>query len=405
MQIMDGIFVVFNLIAIYLSVIWIVIYLSNKNNIFKNPFSKKLPSVTILVPAFNEEKNIEKCLKSIKNLDYPKNKLKIMVVNDGSTDKTVKIVKKFKEVKLINKKRGGKASALNYGLKFINTDLIVCMDADSFATRNYLKKAVGYFKDTKVAAVSTAVKVKKLSTISSKIQWVEYLISIVFRKLFAILDCQFVVPGAGGIYRAATIKKVGGFDSKSLTEDMEMALRLQTKGYKIENCLNGYVYTECPKGFKDLFKQRMRWYRGYLENFKKYFTLFLNPKYGNLGVFFMPMTILWIFIVVTMLLIQIGTIIYDSINGLIFWSLINYAIVWPNISLDLFTIDSLTLAMYISLITGLFLSWIGIKTGGIHNIKGRKFFYIIYFLIYPVLFSFFWLSAIILDLLRVKKRW
>ena len=402
---MDGIFLIFNLIAIYLSVIWIVIYLSNKRNLFKNPVTKKLPSVTILVPAFNEEKNIERCLKSLKNLDYPKNKFKIIVVNDGSTDRTAEIVKKFKEVKLLNKKNGGKASALNYGMKFVNTELVACMDADSFATRNYLKKVVGYFKYPKVAAVTSAIKIKKISTISSKIQWVEYLISVVFRKLFAILDCQFVVPGAGGTYRATTLKEVGKFDSESLTEDMEMALRLQTKGYKIENCLNGYVYTECPKSFKDLFKQRMRWYRGYLENFKKYFNLFLNPKHGNFGVFFMPMTILWIFIVVTMLLMQIGTFIYDSVNGLILWSLINYAIVFPNISINLFVLDSLTLAMYISLITGLFLSWVGIKTGGIEKFKGRKIFYIIYFLVYPVLFAFFWLCAIILDLLRVKKRW
>ena len=405
MQITDGIFLAFNLVAIYLSVIWIVIYLSNKKNIFKNPIVKKLPSVTVIVPAYNEEENIGKCLNAVKKLDYPKNKLKIIAVNDGSTDRTADIVKKIKGVRLINKKNGGKASAMNYGMKFIDTDLVVCMDADSFPTKNYLKKAVGYFKDPEVAAVSTAVKIKEVSTISSKIQWVEYLISVVFRKLFSILDCQFVVPGAGGIYRAATVKDVGGFDSKSLTEDMEMTLRLQTKGYKIENCLDGYVYTECPKNFKNLFKQRMRWYRGYIENFKKYFHVFLNPKYGNFGVFFMPMTIVWIFIIVTMLLIQIGTFAYDSVNGLILWSLINYAIVFPDISISLFKIDSLTLALYISLITGLFLSWIGIKTGGIDKIKGRKIFYIIYFLVYPILFAFFWLCAIILDLLKVKKRW
>ena len=402
---MDGLFLAFNLIAIYLSIIWIVVYFSNKRNIFKNPIIKKLPPVTILVPAHNEEKNIEKCLNSVKKIDYPKNKLKIIVINDGSTDRTAEIVKKFKGITLINKERGGKASALNHAMKFVDTDLIVCMDADSYPTKNYLKRAVGYFKDSKVAAVSTAIKIKKVSTISSKIQWVEYVISVVFRKLFAILECQFVVPGAGGIYRAATIREVGGFDSESLTEDMEMALRLQTKGYKIENCLNGYVYTECPKGFKDLFKQRMRWYRGYLENFKKYFTLFLNPKYGNLGVFFMPMTILWIFIITSMLLVQIGTFIYDSINGLILWSLIDYAIVFPTISISLFNIDSLTLALCISLITGLFLSWIGIRTGGINKIKGRKIFYIIYFLVYPLLFAFFWLCAIILDLFKVKKKW
>ena len=416
MQIAEIFFLAFNVVAIYLSMIWLVVYLANRKTLFKVPIAKKTPTLTFLVPAFNEEKHIEKCLKHILNLDYPKDKIKIIVINDGSTDRTVEIVKKFKKIKLINKEtRGGKAAALNYAIPFIDTDLTVCMDADSFATENYLKKIVGYFNDPNVSAVTTAIKIKDLSTIYGKIQWVEYLVSIVFRKLFAILDCQFVVPGAGGIYRSSVIKELGGFDTKSLTEDMEIALRMQSKGYKIESSLDSYVYTECPKNFKSLFKQRMRWYRGYLENFKKYFYLFLNPKYGNLGMFFMPMTVIWIGGITIMLLMQIWNLIYQTANGLVMWNLINNAFTWPKLSFDIFifNIDSLIMSVttttlvvgIISLATGLIISWVGIRSSGVERIKRRKVFYAFYFLIYPILFSFFWLCAIIMNIFRVRKRW
>jgi len=415
MQITDVFIVVFNLIAIYFSMIWLVTYISNRKKLFKSPVAKELPTVTFLVPAFNEEKNIGDCLKSIIKLDYPKDKMKIIVINDGSTDKTAEVVKRFKDVKLINKKNEGKAMALNHGIKLVDNDLIVCMDADSFANKDYLKKIVGHFNDPNISAVTSAVKVKKINTIYSKIQWVEYLVSIVFRKLFAVLDCQFVVPGAGGIYRTSVVKEIGGWDPKSLTEDMEIALRMQSRGYKIESSLDSYVYTECPKSFKALFKQRMRWYRGYIENFKKYFNMFLNPKYGNFGVFFMPATIIWIGGIIILFLIQIWNYAYQAVNSLILWSLINNAISWPKISLDMlvFNMDSLIMSVtsttivvgIISLATGLILSWIGIKSAGLEKIKHKKLLYVIYFIVYPLLFSFFWFCAIMLDLFRVRKKW
>jgi cellulose synthase/poly-beta-1,6-N-acetylglucosamine synthase-like glycosyltransferase len=397
---------VFSFVAIYLTVIWLVVYLENRKNLFRYPKNKKMPSVTFIVPAFNEERHIGKCLKSLLSLDYPNNKLKIIVVNDGSKDRTAEIAKKFAGVRIINKKNeGSKAAALNYGMKFVNTDLVACMDADSVATKDYLKKVVSHFGDERVGAVTTAIKVNKISTLASKIQWVEYLMSVVFRKLFALLDCQFVVPGPGGIYKTKVLKKVGDFETDNLTEDMEMALRLQANGYKIENCLDAYVYTACPKSFKDLFKQRMRWYRGYLENFRDYFKIFLNPKYGNFGMFFLPATIVWIFFVITLFFIQAITFVYESANSLFFWSLINYEIILPEFNFNIFKIDSVFLALTISLVVGLIMSWIGIKSGGVEKVKGRKFFYLIYMIVYPILFAFFWSCAVVLHLLGVKRKW
>ncbi len=406
MQLTDIFYLFFSMVAIYLSVVWIVVYLQNKKSLFKYAKILNFPSVTFLVPAYNEESHIGECLRSLIRLDYPKDKLKIIVINDGSKDKTREIAKKFKGVTVLDKKNeGSKAAALNYGMKFVDTELVACMDADSTPSRNYLKKVISHFNDESVGAVTSAVKIKKISTLVSKIQWVEYLMSVIFRKLFSILDCQFVVPGPGGIYRTGVLRKVGKFETENLTEDMEMALRLKVNGYKIENCLDAYVYTVCPKNFKDLFKQRMRWYRGYLENFKKYSYVFFNPKYGNFGVFFMPVTIVWIFIIIMLLLIQTSGLVIDSVRSFVYWSFINYGFTLPDFYINLFRIDSVFLALTICLFVGLLLSWIGIKTGGVEKIKGRKFFYVMYMIAYSPLFSFFWLCAVILHILGVKRKW
>jgi poly-beta-1,6-N-acetyl-D-glucosamine synthase len=405
MKILDVFYIVSSFVAVFLSIVWIIVYMENRKMLLKESKSKKTPSVTFIVPAYNEEKNIKSCIESLLNLDYPKNKVKIIVVDDGSTDRTAEIARKF-NVKVISKKNGGsKASAMNYGMKFVKTELVACMDADSTANSDYLKKVVRQFTSDKVGAVTSGVKINKVTTLASKIQWVEYLMSVITRKVFSLLDCQFVVPGPGGIYRTKVLKQLGDFETDNLTEDMEMALRLHINGYKIANSLDAYVYTVCPESFKDLFKQRMRWYRGYLENFSKYFRMFLNPKYGNFGIFFLPTTILWIAILIMIFTLNVGNFIFESARNVFFWSLVNFEFAMPKFVISIYTIDSFFMAMTIATVIGLFVGWLGIKHGGKENLKNRKFFYIFYIVAYPLMFSFFWSCALVLHLLKVKRKW
>jgi fatty acid desaturase len=129
----------------------------------------------------------------------------------------------------------------------------------------------------------------------------------------------------------------------------------------------------------------------------------------------MPATIIWIGGITILFLIQIWNYAYQAVNSLILWSFINNAISWPKISLDMlvFNMDSLIMSVtsttivvgIISLATGLILSWIGIKSAGLEKIKYKKLLYVIYFIVYPLLFSFFWFCAIMLDLFRVRKKW
>jgi cellulose synthase/poly-beta-1,6-N-acetylglucosamine synthase-like glycosyltransferase len=373
---------------------------------FYNPEPKRFPSITFLIPAHNEEKNIGKCLKSILSLNYPKNKLKVIVIDDGSSDNTAKIVKKFKEVKLIRQKQQGKAVALNNGLKHVNTELVACMDADSFPDKDFLMKMVGYMERKNVASVTPAVKVLEPKTMMQKIQWVEYLWSIFLRKLFNFFDCQYVTPGPGSIYKTFILKKVGGFDEKNYTEDTEIAFRLVDKGYKIENSIDAYVYTLAPSNFKTLFRQRVRWYRGYIQNVLKYSKMIANPKYGNLGFFVLPINFVWMFILGFLLFSQIFTLAWNSFQYFLAWSNIKFVILQPEIKFDIFLIDFYTYFFFLFLIMGILILWLSIVFSGEKvELKKKLSFYLSYLFIYPFLISIFWVTAIIYEIAGVKRKW
>ncbi len=286
------------LISIYTLVFWFLTL--TERDIFKKSSKrvKDWPTVSVLIPAYNEEKTIKKCVLSALNLDYPKDKLNVIVVNDGSTDKTADIVKsmmkKFPNLKLINLKNGGKAHALNTALKQVNSEFFACLDADSFVDKKTLKKMIRVFKssDEKLAVVIPAMKVYKPKTILQKIQDIEYNTSILLNRLLSELDSAYVAPGPFSIYRTEVVKKIGGFDENSLTEDQEIAYRLQKNMYHLKQCPEAWVFTSTPKNGREFFKQRKRWDRGGIQTWWKYRELMFNPKYGNFGVMQMPLIII-----------------------------------------------------------------------------------------------------------------
>jgi len=248
--------------------------------------SKKIeewPKVAIIVPAYNEEKSIKESIFSLANLDYPKDKLKIIVVNDGSTDKTSFLAKEAAKeinkkhpqlVEVYDKENGGKASALNFGIKKVmnKVDYVVVLDADSVVEKDSLKKIVKRMEslpEEYAAAVST-MNVYKPETFHQRFAAVEYFMVNVFRKALSRANLLYVTPGPFSIYRIGFFKKHGFFNEKDITEDMEMGIRIRAKGYKIFYEDESLVYTISPPTFKTLWKQRLRWYLGGLDNYLKY---------------------------------------------------------------------------------------------------------------------------------------
>ncbi|MDB5194310.1 MAG: hypothetical protein JWN50_324, partial [Parcubacteria group bacterium] len=257
------------------------------------------PSVTIIVPSFNEEKTVRATVESLLELAYPKNKLTLLLVDDGSTDRTLEVLNEFKnnpQIKIFSKaNEGSKFAALNFALKHTTSELVGCLDADSFVDPNALKHIIPYFKDKKIMAVTPSIKVHEPKTILQHVQKVEYSWGVFLRRMLSAVNALYVTPGPFSIFRTTVFQELGGYRHAHHTEDMELALRMQKNDYKIVNALGAHVYTVAPDKLPSLVKQRTRWSYGFLNNAIDYRDMYFNKKYGNIGVFVLPIATLSIF--------------------------------------------------------------------------------------------------------------
>lgn len=281
-------------ILLFLSIFWLLVLFSPEEKKEKKRI-KRFPFFTAIVPAYNEEKSIKGTLSSLIKLDYPKALTEIIVVNDGSTDRTRDIVEHFiekhpdRKITLISQKNQGKGKAMNKGLSLAKGEYFACLDADSFVASNALKEMLPILEDDKnVAAVCPLLKVKKPESILQKVQWCEYIINMFYKFLNSKLDCIHVTPGPFSVYRTDVVRKLGGYDEKTITEDLEIAIRLQKHQYKIVQTFDAVVETTAPTTWKKLFRQRIRWYKGSVDNTLSYKELIFNKKYGDFGFIRMP---------------------------------------------------------------------------------------------------------------------
>jgi len=296
MNLLTVILSIFIFAAIYFQVFILITYLENKKVFVKKTDKKDadyfcLPSTTIIVPCYNEEKTVAKTVRSLLDLDYPKDKLSIFIVDDGSTDKTPEAVSQFisnKNIRYFRKENGGKHTALNLGIENARTELIGCLDADSFVSKKSLLAVAEEFLNHEIMAVTPSIKIYEPSTVIQRVQETEYVIGLILRKLLAAINAQYVTPGPFSIYRRLVFEKIGKFKFAHNTEDMEMAMRMQMHRMKIENAFDAEVSTVAPKTFRILLRQRLRWTYGFLRNAIDYKKIFFSKKYGNAGMFSMP---------------------------------------------------------------------------------------------------------------------
>lgn len=305
MQILTALYLFFILATIYIYSFFLLILFKNRKTLFTyDLLNKNFPSLTLLIPAYNEEDNIAKTISSLLSCKYPKDKLEIIVIDDGSRDKTAEIVRQF-PVKLISKPNSGKADSLNCGIKEAKGDFIGVVDADSYPEEDALLKVMHCFKDPEVAAVTSAVRVGNTETFLGKLQSIEYTIIAWARKLLEHVNSVYVTPGPLSVYRANILKELNGFDTKVLTEDIELAWRiLKNKNYKIKMCLASRIFTIVPNKLRAWWRQRLRWDIGGLQTVYKHKHVFFSAKYGMVGIFIAP------FFTATFLLSLLGFFIW-----------------------------------------------------------------------------------------------
>ncbi len=290
MNFFTGLYLVLFFFGIFFLLIFIFLQWQNAFRLHKNPKMTKAYSVSFLVPAYNEEKSIENTVIALLNLNYPKDKREIIIINDGSTDRTLEIAKRLASqhfgIRVLDKNNSGKANSLNEALAIAKGELVAVVDADSYPQPASLSRMVGFFDDIQVAAVTSRVLVKNKPNWLCNFQVLDYSIIAWTRKLLDFVDSVYVTNGPLSVYRKSYARKVGGFDPRNLTEDIEITWHLLSKGYKTRMAYDAIVYTTVPESLKIWIKQRVRWNLGGIQTVQKYWKSMF--KQGAFGYFVVP---------------------------------------------------------------------------------------------------------------------
>ncbi|MFH1125642.1 MAG: glycosyltransferase family 2 protein, partial [Candidatus Altiarchaeota archaeon] len=269
---------------------------------------------------------------------------------------------------------------------------------------------VGYFENPAVAAVTPAMKVYKPKTIIQEVQWIEYLLGQVLRKMSAFLDVILVAPGPFTVYRTRVLKEIGGFDSSTLTEDMEIAYRMHKYGYSIENSSNAEIGTNAPSTLRELFKQRLRWSRGTYQNIRRYLYFLFNRKYGTVGMVIFPISVVTLLltpILVPYTFYLLASGVYQRVESIYY--LISAGI-RPAPVIDLLvsffgTNFYSVFLMVLSFTLALILLLTSHKYSGERMNYRMKMAYVVYLFGFYFLLHVIFLTAMLYEILGVRKRW
>ncbi len=261
------------------------------------------PSVTVLVPAHNEEMVIERCLNSILQSTYQN--IRVVVVNDASTDATKHVLNRYVRthdagiIRAVHRRiNGGKGEALNYALRhYVDTELVMMIDADSVLSSTAIECAVSYFRDETVAGVAANVQIMNEHTTLSILQKFEHMIGYRAKKVYSMTNCEFVIGGVASTYRYDTIRNVGFYDTDTITEDISLSMKIVAQGNKKNRIIYAadvMAMTEPVESIRALYRQRYRWKYGSMQNLFKHSSLLgkNDPRYTlMLTLYRLPMAV------------------------------------------------------------------------------------------------------------------
>jgi cellulose synthase/poly-beta-1,6-N-acetylglucosamine synthase-like glycosyltransferase/spore germination protein YaaH/peptidoglycan/xylan/chitin deacetylase (PgdA/CDA1 family) len=246
------------------------------------------PKVAVLIPAYNEEKVIERTVRAVLNSNYPN--LRVIVIDDGSRDRTLEVARKAfaaeaaaGEVLILGKPNSGKAEALNFGIEHIgDAELFVGIDADTIIAQDAISRLVPHFINPKVGAIAGNAKVGNRVNLWTRWQALEYITSQNFeRRALDVLGAVSVVPGAIGAWRVSAVREAGGYHIDTVAEDADLTMALLRRGYRVEYEDMALAYTEAPTNANALMRQRFRWSFGILQAVYKHRGVFARK--GVLG--------------------------------------------------------------------------------------------------------------------------
>ncbi|WEU40536.1 MAG: glycosyltransferase family 2 protein [Candidatus Odinarchaeum yellowstonii] len=246
----------------------------------------KLPTLSIIIPVKNEEHVVGRLLKRITELNYPKEKLEVIIVEDGSTDNTKAICEEYAQkhdyIKVYTRDRSvGKPDAIEFGCQKANGEIIGVFDADSLPEKDLLIKAVNRLNNPGTAAVQGRLKALNISqTPLAEISDYEMRLNQLIAAGRNDLNLFVQLYGTNQFIKRSILQEVGSWNIHALAEDQEISIRLYKKGYYIK-IFDGETYQENPANIRQFLKQRLRWYTGGFQNLRQHFNAPKNIKVGN----------------------------------------------------------------------------------------------------------------------------
>lgn len=260
--------------------------------------SSHRPAVSVLIPAYNEEANIEATVRSVFASTNAYDE--VIVVDDGSSDRTAEIVRRLinefgTQLILVQKENGGtKGGALQHGLFLARHSIFVCIDGDTVIDKDAISRLARHFEDETVGAVAGKVYPARVASLLGAFQYLEYMQGQnLDKEVFAVGNAIHVVPGAIGAWRASAVQAVGGYSLDTVVEDQDLTLALVAAGWHITFDPMAAAYTETPATVKQFFRQRSRWVFGTIQCVWKYRAWFFSRQRPSLGWLILPNVVLF----------------------------------------------------------------------------------------------------------------
>lgn len=248
------------------------------------------PRVSVLVPVWNEEVGIVATMRSLLESTY--DHLEVVVINDGSEDRSDALITAFKEefealpasvrgrrtIAYQFQENGGKGTALNAAIALASGEILISVDADCVVMKDAVQNFVEYFRNPNVMAAVGNVRIGNTEPVLGLIQYLEFLFSFYFKKADSLMNTIYIIGGAAGAFRREVFDNLGTYNTTNITEDIELSVRIQDAGMRIVYAEDALVYTEGASDLKGLVRQRLRWKRGRFETFRDYAHLFFSTR-------------------------------------------------------------------------------------------------------------------------------
>jgi poly-beta-1,6-N-acetyl-D-glucosamine synthase len=359
-------------------------------------FDTPEPLVSIIVPAYNEEKVIANCVKSIESSGY--RNFEIILVDDGSTDQTLQIMRRYEnppQVQVIAQPNGGKASALNHGFQQARGEILFFVDADGIFSHSTIREMLNAFTSKKVGAVCGNDAPRNLNNVITRLYALQTHVGTGFvRRALALINCLPIISGNCGAFRRSVLswpflrlgKQGEPYIKGFIGEDLELTWRVHRAGYRVAFAPRAIIRTEVPSSVSALWKQRVRWARGLLQTVKIHREMFFNMKYGMLGLY---------------LPINFFNMVINPILQLL---IILLVIIMAAAGFSPIQLDILSLILWVGLGGALFTVFFSIALD--RAWKDLKYFYVIPFWVpYSLMMDMVDIWAIILELRGAESRW